>query len=316
MREARPTLDIQGTEAPAAPSDPTGTDSPPSAHTDRYTGLCIFGVMELLAGAMVAMGLVVSLLVKTLKNIPSSPESKVSTALLVDTYLSAATLAAALVVLGIGTMCARRWAWALNPILSWLAVLMSAWLAVVSWFSAPDNQPREVVLSGSLLLILCVAISMVFHLFYRDKDVELTCKQRDPVERWTDRRPLPVIAAALLALRTANGLLMNLVPSSSPPYGPFLTGVPANALLIVQAGAQIYAAVAMFKGRVSGWWVAIVAEIVSTAFSVLMVTRNSDSARTGLIMPAAYLIFLLWLHRCFPRKGSVGRQHPDGPRAL
>jgi hypothetical protein len=128
----------------------------------------------------------------------------------------------------------------------------------------------------------------------------------DPVQRWTDQRPLPVIAAALLALLTANGLLMNLVPSSSPPYGGYLTGVPAAALLLFEAGAQIYAAVAMFKGRVSGWWVAHVAEIASTAFLVLKVVRNPDSVWTGLIVPAAYLTFLLWLRRYFPRKGSVG----------
>jgi hypothetical protein len=134
------------------------------------------------------------------------------------------------------------------------------------------------------------------------------------IERWTDRRPLPVIAATMLALWTADSLLVNLVPSSTPFYGPFLTGVPAAALLLSEAGAQIYAAIAMFKGRVSGWWVALVAEIGTTAFSVLRVWSSHDSAWTSLIMPVACLIFVLWLRRYFPRKGSLG--NGNAPPAL
>jgi len=56
---------------------------------------------------------------------------------------------------------------------------------------------------------------------------------------------------------------------------------------------------------VSGWWVAPVAEIASVAFSVLQVVRSPDSAWTSLIMPAAYLIFLFWLRRCFRNNGTV-----------
>jgi hypothetical protein len=307
-------LDIQEHEGATVPGDPTGPDSPPSAHKDRYTGLCIFGVMEILAGAMVAMHVVSSAwFFMTSKNIPTLPEGKVPTVLLVNFHIHLAALAIVLVVLGIGTMRARRWAWALNLILSWFAVLMSAWLAAMSWFIAPQDKHSAVDLSAPFLFILCVIVSLVFHLFYRDKDVELTCRQRDPVERWTDRRPLPIIAASLVALRAADSLLMNLVPSSSPPYGPFLVGVSASALLLFEAGAQIYAAAAMFKGRVSGWWVALVADIARAAFSVLQVVRSPDSVWTSLIMPAAYLIFLLWLRRCFPFKGSVGNTGASQP---
>jgi hypothetical protein len=153
---------------------------------------------------------------------------------------------------------------------------------------------------------------MVFHLFYRDKDVELTCRHRDPVERWTDRRPLPVIAAVLLALGTAYGLLMYLVPTTSSPYGPYLTGLPATPLLLAEAGAQIYAALAMFKGRMSGWWVALMAKIASTALSVLNVVHNSDSTWQGLTGSVVYLLFLLWLRRYFRQPATVGARATDG----
>ena len=78
------------------------------------------------------------------------------------------------------------------------------------------------------------------------------------------------------------------------------------ALLVLEAGANIYAAVGMFKRRVSGWWVALVAEVASTAFSVMMVVRSPARAWSGLIMPTAHLLFLFWLRRYFPHKGCVG----------
>lgn len=290
-----------------APSDPTGPAPAPPSYTDRYTGLCIFGVMQIIVGAVVAMQLVASVLFfTTSKSIPRLPEGKVSTVLLVNFFFGLAVLAIVLIVLGIGAMRARRWAWALNLILSWFAVLMSAVLAVMSWVNVPQDEHGRDDLSAPLVLSLGVIASMVFHLFYRDKDVELTCRRRDPLERWTDRRPLPVIAAALFALWTAKGLLMNLVPSSISRYGPVLTGFPATALSLSEAGAEIYAAVAMFKGRISGWWAALVAEVATMAFLVLKVERSSDRTWTSLVMPVAYLIFLLWLRHHFPRKGSVG----------
>lgn len=295
-------MDIQEPEGAAAPSEPTEPESQPLAFTDRYTGLCIVGVLEILCGGMVAMGLVASLHYMVSKGIPRPPGTELSGFSLVDFCLSLATLAIGLIVLGIGIMRARRWAWALNLILSWFAVLMSAWLAIMSCFLAPHDEHGVADLSGFVFLIACVAVSMAFFLFYRDKDVELTCRHRDPVERWTDRRPLPVIAAALLALLKANSLLMNLAPSSTPYYGPFLTGVPATALLLSETGAQIYAAMAMFKGLVSGWWIVLVADIASTAFLVLKVARGADGAWSSLILPVAYLLFVLWLRRYFPHR--------------
>ena len=67
--------------------------------------------MEILAGAMVAVGLVASLLIMTFRNVSTPPEGNVFTVLHVGFCLSVATLAIALIVLGIGTMRARRWAW-------------------------------------------------------------------------------------------------------------------------------------------------------------------------------------------------------------
>lgn len=168
-------MDSQEPEGSAPPSDLTEPDSAPPAHTDRYTGLCIFGVMQILIGAGVAMHLVSSAwFFMTSKNMPTLLEGKVHPVFLVELHSILAAVAIALIVLGIGAMRARRWAWALNLILSWFAVLMSAGLAIMSWFSVPQDKHGRDDLSGPFVFILCVIVSMAFHLFYRDKDVELT----------------------------------------------------------------------------------------------------------------------------------------------
>ena len=149
-------MDIQEREGSAAPSDPTGPDSIPPAYTDRYTGLCILGVMQILGGVVVAIQLMSSAwFFMTSKNIPTLPAGKVSAVFLVDFHVSLAAVAIALIVLGIGAMRARRWAWALNLILSWLVVPMSAVLAIMSWVNTPQDKHGRDDLSRPFFFVLC-----------------------------------------------------------------------------------------------------------------------------------------------------------------
>ena len=43
-----------------------------------------------------------------------------------------------------------------------------------------------------------MVVPIAFIVFYSRSDVELTCRYRDPVERWTDRAPLPVLGASVV----------------------------------------------------------------------------------------------------------------------
>jgi hypothetical protein len=91
----------------------------------------------------------------TSENISTLPAGKVSAVLLVDFHVSLAALAIALIVLGIGAMRARRWAWALNLILSWLVVPMSAVLAIMSWVNTPQDKHGRDDLSRPFFFVLC-----------------------------------------------------------------------------------------------------------------------------------------------------------------
>ena len=76
--------------------------------------------------------------------------------------------------------------------------------------------------------------------------------------------------------------------------------------LLIGAAAEIYAALAMSKVRLSGWRVALAIEVAATIQWLLNLGHDPNSAWLGLPFLAPHLIFLLWLRRYFPRKESLG----------
>src|SRR5258708_18750086 len=139
----------------------------------------------------------------------------------VSSIATYALIAAVFIALGIGSVQARRWARALTLVTSWywliigtlgtvaltaiLPVAMRGALKQVQQNSA--NPPSADITTGVMAVIITlmivfftvflVLLPIGFIVFYRRNDVVLTCQHRDPVERWTDRTPLPVLGASL-----------------------------------------------------------------------------------------------------------------------
>jgi hypothetical protein len=238
-----------------------------------------------------------------------------------------AVAAGVLITLGLGAMRARRWAWALNLILSWLGLVAGTIIVGSMWIATKPGGMGRFMLGPALLM---PGITGLFLLFYRSNDVEQTCKHRDPVERWTDRQPLPVLAAVLLAAwGAACGLAWNHTPHVAAFFGRYFTGLPASALLLLWLAADVYVAFALFKMKPSGWWVAVVAVSAQTLSMILTVRRTSPldamtmagwpkekidltqqvaitGIWTSIAFGIAHLLFLLWLGRYF-RRAKPGR---------
>lgn len=206
--------------------------------------------------------------------------------------------AAALVTLGIGSIQARRWARALNLILSWAAlilgvigtialavflprVMMSAFQQAAA--STPDAPPMSRGVMAVVLTIMIVFFSIVFVviplaflLFFSRRDVEETCKRRDPVERWTDRCPLPVLAVSLLfTFGGVYAVLMAVTTPLLPFFGKYLTGFPAAGLLIVLAVVDGFLAIGLYRVRLAAWWTAI-GLIAVRLVSAIVTYRRGD----------------------------------------
>jgi len=281
-------------DAPFVPAVPD-TPSPPG-YRDRSTGLQVFGVIQLVMGALVLLGIPLILLGAIMSR------RMTGAAMPLGTYFLGAmnygVIAVILITLGIGSIRTRRWAWALTLVLSWIwlaggimgTILITAILpsAFASGFrrAATLNPSAGELHTGIvaailtfvivLLAVFLVVLPLIFVLFYRRKDVEDTCKHRDPVERWTDRCPLPVLAASLLfACGAAYYLLMSFTTPMVPFFGKYLTGIPGAIGCLTHGMIDAVLAIWFFRKRLLGWWIAI-ALLVLQAISAAVTFSRGD----------------------------------------
>ena len=220
---------------PPTPAQASGALIP--TYRDRSNAIFALGVLEILGGGLSALMIPLMLLGLMFGRRVSGTGTPLRS--FVPSALSYAILAIVLVTLGIGAIQLKRWARALNLILSWFLLIMGVFvivllLVILPSFLAgiPSVSPRNpaapqlptvftavmITLVIVLFTFFLVILPLVFMLFYRSKNVEETFRRRDPSERWTDRLPLPVIAATLLS---SFGALYCLVLSFSTPLFPF-----------------------------------------------------------------------------------------------
>jgi hypothetical protein len=263
--------------AVAAPEIPTVP-----AFNDRGTGLIVFGVFQIILGLLAALMVPFVALGAFMSRL--APGGAMRPGQFISGVASYAFIAAALIALGIGSVQAKRWARALTLVTSWywlitgalITVLLTAMLPVVmrtalaqAQHNAPGGPLPEIstgVMAVILTLIIIFAafflvlVPIAFLVFYSRKDVLETVRRRDPLERWTERTPLPVLGASVvLAIGAVYLLLVGVTTPVFPFFGRYLTGLAGSACFLVMAGIDTYLAIALFRLQSSGWWLAAVA---------------------------------------------------------
>jgi hypothetical protein len=252
------------------------------AYTDRRTGLVIFGVFQIILGLLTA--LLVPLVALSAFMSHLAPGGGMRPGQFVGAVSSYALLAAAMLALGIGSIQTRRWARALTLVTSWYGLVMGALITILLTAMLPvmmrsvlaqmkqtagADAPSPEMSTGIMAVILTlfilfgafflIVVPLAFVIFYSRKDVAETCRHRDPVERWTDRTPLPVLGASVALFGGAiYFLLLGVTTPMFPFFGRYLTGIPGAACFIVLAAVDIYISIALFRLRMAGWWVAVV----------------------------------------------------------
>jgi hypothetical protein len=253
---------------------PAGTD-----FRDRKTGLVVFGIGEIVMGLFFALGIPLMLISRiAVHHSPDAPQPPPMFFIL-TTYLVAA---AAFVWLGIGSILARRWARAILLSLSGVA-LCGGVLGCVSLsflmphiFDTLQNSGPRPLPPEALLIVKIVTASMVFVmyilipgsilLFYRSPHVKRTCEVYDPVERWTDRCPLPVLAICLpmgFGGIIALGFMGNF--HGFPFFGMFVSGGAGTLLLILIAGLVFWLARGLYRLQIGAWWATLGLMLLSAA---------------------------------------------------
>jgi len=268
-------------------------EEPP--YRDRGTGLVIFGVLQIILGLLATLTIPLVALGAFMSRL--SPGGAMRPGQFISSVATYASLAAALIILGIGSMQMKRWARALTLITSWyglitgtlVTIMMTAALPVAMRSSLAQAQqngaaPSSAISTGVMavivtLIIVFAAVFLVllpiaFIIFYSRPDVAETCRRRDPVERWTDRTPLPVLGASVvLAIGAIYLLLVSVTTPLFPFFGRYLTGIPGSVCFLVMAALDAYIAVALFRLQAVGWWIAVVSSLIRLLSMVLTYAR-------------------------------------------
>jgi uncharacterized membrane protein len=277
---------------PNLPLTNTPSDfAPAPSHRDRSTGLAIFGIIQIALGGLCGFIVLFSLfgLMMSRKLTGISPSAGTQ-------FLGVLWYAAFGIILGAlgsGSIQARRWAHALSLILSYLwlicgvlsVVLITAIVPVAIRTGLHQTESKDVP-AGVMAVVLTIGIAfaalflivlpIIFLIFYSKQDVRETCRQRDPVERWTDRCPLPVLAMSLLfALAAFYYLVTGLAKPLLPFFGIYLVGIRGTIGLLLLAALEAYFARAFFQLKRVGWWIAVLTRGLFLISLAITIMRNN-----------------------------------------
>lgn len=240
----------------------TATQPTPAGYKDRRAGLIVFGILEIVIGGLCALLLLFLLLASSL--LPNAREAldRRMIGFAVAVY---GVCGAAMIWLGIGSILCRRWARVLMLIVSWswlLGGVLSVGFYLVfarSFLAGAASDPLAyfaMAVAGIFQVILFVVLPGAMVLFYRSPHVQATCAARDPLARWTDHCPLPVLASSLWLGLGAFSLLAGsvLYRNAMPWFGMLLSGTPATLIMLICAAFGFYLAWGTFRREITAWW--------------------------------------------------------------
>ena len=269
------------------------TDNSPAAqYKDRKIGLVIFGAATALMGFFCAllvplMFFGASMAARSQNPPPNPPNLWLASGV----YLA---LAVTLIWLGAGSIMAKRWARALLVIGSWSwlvigLITMGALILIMPQIirtmeaAQPPAQPPLPESARTMVLVvmfviegfLFVALPLLWALFYSGKNVRATCETRDPVVRWTDRCPLPVLAVVLYTAFAAPMLLvMPWFYRVALVFGTIVSGPAAATFYLIMAFVWGYCAWALYRLDRRGWWVYVIAMIAICSSTMITYARH------------------------------------------
>lgn len=328
--------------APTVPAAPT--------YRDRSTLLTVFGVGQIILGLFAGLMVPLAALGTFMSRL--GPGGGVRTSQFLSSTAAYAFAAVGLLTLGIGSVQMRRWARALTLVFSWywaitgalITTLLTAVMPVMMRGAMQAQQnaagaPPQEISNGVMAVIITfmivfmafflVAVPIAYIIFYSMKDVAETCRHRDPVERWTDRVPLPVLGAVVvLTLQATYLLLTGVTTPLFPLFGRYVGGIRGFACFFVVAALEAYLAAAFYRMKPVGWWIAVITAPIRLISMVLTYTKADlleAYAKTGpsdaeiramsqnpmlrghvflwwgLISMVMFLGYVIWLKRYFKK---------------
>lgn len=262
--------------------------TPVQTYKDRRAGLVVFGILQIALGLLAAL-MSLFMVVGALAGNAAGPQA-MPARVMAPTALLYLAVAVMFLVLGIGSIRARRWARAIILALSWmwliLGVLISIGLVVMSphMFDALGQEQASMkpMIIGCMSVffgLFFVVLPLIFVLFYRRPNVRATVEAVDAVPRWTDGVPLPLLIFSLWILSGAVCMLFFSSMYTALPVGPWmLRGVSALAPILAIAGVMLFIGIGSLKRMRAAWWTALVLLIVGVVYGAAFMRKIDVAA--------------------------------------
>ncbi len=268
---------------------------------DRKVGLVFFGLVQIALGGVFGL---MALFQALMTRLPTpgldqtGTEGATGSVLFVVAFF--APLAVMFVWLGVGSIMARRWSRALSLVVGWLWLAggVVSFLGVVLFLpsfsevmreasTAPAVSEEQVAMMMAVMRTVMIVFQAIFFiilpgslvLFYRSKHVKATCEARDPKVRWTDNRPLPVLAlSGFLGFGAYQSVVSGLSSFRMfPAFGTLLRGAPAVVLLCGVGVVLVFLSRGVYRLDVRAWWAVVGFYILALISSTITFMRISPS---------------------------------------
>ncbi len=299
------------------------------SYPDRSTRLMLVGLFQVLLGGLcalfAAMMVAVSMMGPVAQAQQGQPMNRQAMVFGLVFYLP---LAVGFTWVGMGLIRARRWAWTLTVVLSWMWLVIGVigfaafWLVMASSsFRAVADQgkmpPGAVagmqVFMGAFMGCFYVVLPGTLLLLCQRDSVRATCERRDPKIPWTDRAPMPVLALSLFLAFSALSMVSLMGYGVMPILGFLISGAAGKAVILLVALAQAGLAWGAYRLRPAAWWGTLAFLILATLNAVIVLaTTGMMSMYEKMEMPADQLEIIRksgmveWMARWGPWMGLGG----------
>jgi len=249
----------------------------------------LLGIFQILLGCLCGLMAVMMVALSLLGPMAQAPGQAMNSQMMIPGIIFYLPLAVAFIWLGIGLVRARRWAWTLTVVLSWMWLIMGvvAFVMVV-FFMGPisasiaqqGKMPPEAIMAmriilGAVMACIYILLPGVFLVLCHRESVRATCQRRDPKIRWTDRCPMPVLALSImLALSVVSMSSLVAYGCVMPLFGVLISGAAGAVVILLIALVMAYLAWGTYRLKLAAWWGTLLFWIAGTLNMVVTFSRT------------------------------------------
>jgi hypothetical protein len=250
----------------------------------------VLGTFQVLLGCLCALFALMMILLYLVGPMAQPPHGQaMNRQTLISSMVVYSPLAVGFIWLGIGLIRARRWAWTLTVVFSWMWLIIgvvsyvmvvllmgsSTWAAIAQQGQMPPEMMMTMrIVTSAVLACIYIFLPEVFLIFCHDESVRATCQRLDPKIRWTDPCPMPVLALSILFAMSIVWMPAAVAYRCAIPlFGVIISGPAGAVAILLITLVMAYLAWGTYRLQMAAWWATLLLAIVGTLNMVVTFSR-------------------------------------------